>query len=84
MFHQPECSELVKIEDVIGDLGDLVDAPILMADLKTSNSDEEDYSDSYPSDSRNLATADRDILNALNAQGKGPKYEGTYREYSYT
>lgn len=38
-FHEQECCEDVQIEDITGDLGDLVDSPILGAE-ETSQSDD--------------------------------------------
>lgn len=42
MYHEGECCETVEIEDIIGDLDDLIGAPILMAEEST-NIDEEAY-----------------------------------------
>jgi hypothetical protein len=39
LFHDQECCEAVSIEDVIGDLPDLVGAPILMAEEATNSND---------------------------------------------
>lgn len=42
MFHQQDCCENVALEDVVGDLGDLLDTPIVMAN-ETSNQSNEEY-----------------------------------------
>ena len=39
MFHNQLCCESVNIEDVVGDLQDLVGAPILMAEVSTNSVD---------------------------------------------
>jgi hypothetical protein len=43
MYHEPDCCEYVRIEDITGNLVDLVDSPILMAE--ESISDQENPSD---------------------------------------
>lgn len=37
MFHDQDCCESVGIEDVIGDLSDLVGSPIVMAEISTNS-----------------------------------------------
>ena len=39
MFHKEDCCESVNIEDIIGDLYDLVGSPILMAEEATNSTD---------------------------------------------
>lgn len=43
MFHYQDCCELVYIEDIIGDLGDLIGAPLLMAEEVTERGREDNW-----------------------------------------
>lgn len=45
MFHQQDCCESVYIEDIVGDIQDLIGEPILLAEESTSEG-EEDYGSS--------------------------------------
>jgi len=47
MHHRPDCCESVEIEDVAGDLQDLVGTPIVMAEASTNSGDpkQQDYQD---------------------------------------
>ena len=36
LFHSPECCESVTIESIVGDLADLLDTPILVAEARES------------------------------------------------
>ena len=42
MYHDQDCCESVTIEDIVGNLDDLIGSPLTMAEVETS---EEDYSD---------------------------------------
>jgi hypothetical protein len=50
LYHEQDCCENVSIEDVIGDLGDLVGAPLLMAE-EVSGADEPPPADGYAPES---------------------------------
>lgn len=41
MYHQQDCCESVSIEDIVGDLNDLVGAPILRAEERSSTEPDE-------------------------------------------
>jgi hypothetical protein len=41
MYHEQDCCELVTIEDIIGDLDDLIGSPILIAEEITEEGDNE-------------------------------------------
>lgn len=49
MFYSPDCCATCSIEDVAGDLQDLVGAPIMMAEESTNSDDPKDAE--YPDDS---------------------------------
>lgn len=46
MYHEQDCCESVHIEDICGDLEDLIGSPILLAD-EVSNADEPQKADSW-------------------------------------
>ncbi len=52
MAHSQNCCELVEIESIVGELADLENTPILVADERTSEETPEDYTALYEPDSQ--------------------------------
>jgi hypothetical protein len=51
MYHENDCCESVTIEDIIGDLSDLINSPITMAEEQTSDKNPEGFKPEYEPDS---------------------------------
>lgn len=51
MFHSQNCCEHVSIEDIVGDLDDLVGSPLTMAEETTSDTDPEGVSKDWQDES---------------------------------
>lgn len=47
LYHQQDCFESVTVEDIVGDLGDLVGEPILVAEEATSDKNPEGVTKGY-------------------------------------
>lgn len=45
MYHEQNCCESVTIDDIVGDIDDLIDSPIVRAEEKTSGGDNGDPED---------------------------------------
>lgn len=56
MFHAQDCCESVYVEDIVGDLQDLVDSPILTATEDTNSDNPKEYSESHTWTFYNIAT----------------------------
>ena len=50
MSHSQDCCEIVSIEDVCGDVNDLLNSPILLAEKETSDEDPVDVNKEYHDD----------------------------------
>ena len=50
MSHSQDCCEIVSIEDVCGDVNDLLNSPILLAEKETSDEDPIDVNKEYHDD----------------------------------
>ena len=51
MSHSQDCCERISIEDICGDVNDLLNSPILLAEEVTSEEDPEDIQKDYHDDS---------------------------------
>lgn len=51
LYHSQECCEGVNIEDIVGDLDDLVGSPLTMAEETTSDTNPEGVTKDCPDDS---------------------------------
>lgn len=64
LYHVPDCCENVRVEDVVGNLADLIGSPILLAQ-EVSDADEpppaHEYVDSYTWTFYKLATVKGDV-----------------------
>lgn len=56
-YHAGDCCESVGIEDVIGDLSDLVGSPLVMADESTNQDNPPEHADSWTWTFYKFATA---------------------------
>ena len=56
LYHEQDCCETVDINDIIGDLDDIIGSPILMAEEVSNNIDPEGYKPLYPNDYRDSFT----------------------------
>ena len=57
MYHEQDCCESVDIDDICGDLGDLIGNPIIQADESTSEDNIKDFDESATWTFYRLATA---------------------------
>jgi hypothetical protein len=56
MYHDQDCCESVTIEEIIGDLEDLIGTPITMAEEVTENGEDSEWGDTFTWTFYKLAT----------------------------
>lgn len=79
--HLQDCCESVRIEEIVGDLQDLVDSPIIQAECNTSSDDpigyvSDGYRDSYTWMFYRLATAKGQVVIRWLGESNGYYSEG--------
>lgn len=47
MYHEQDCCESVTIEDVCGDVNDLIGSPIILAEEVSNSGEESDFGDTF-------------------------------------
>lgn len=67
MYHSQDCCESVRVEDICGEMSDLVGSPITQADEETNDKDPEGYKRENPPESMTwtfyrLATAKGQVV----------------------
>lgn len=56
LYHEQDCCESVNINDIIGDLSDIIGSPILLAEEVSNDIDPEGYKPPYPNGYRDSFT----------------------------
>jgi hypothetical protein len=79
-YHEQDCCESVVIKDVVGDLKDLKDTPLLLAEM-TWQSTTEEYADSCTWSYYKFRTIRGDVTVSWQGESNGYYSESVYRSY---